>query len=139
MSRFKSVLNFKNFFNFPKRNFMNISKQKAEMDKSLLINQQEGVKISYYSKIQVCKDGFVFRFLLPESESIVGHKICHYIYLEATLPNGKILRRPFNPISLDTDKGFIDIMIKIYPKDIDNANFGLFSNFLSTLEVSFNE
>jgi hypothetical protein len=123
----------KNFFNFSKRNFISLNPLKRTEENHLL--NKGTVKISYYSKIQVCRDAYVFRFLLPESDYLVGHKICQYIHLEATMPNGEIIRRPFNPISLDTDKGFIDIMVKIYAKDVENKNFGMFSNFLSTLEV----
>lgn len=126
----------KNFFvNFSNKNFISLNQLRAKSSEDNILLNKGAVKISYYSKIQVCKDAYVFRFLLPESDCLVGHKICQYINLEATMPNGEIHRRPFNPISLDTDRGFIDIMVKIYPKDFENKNYGMFSNFLSTLEV----
>jgi len=74
---------------------------------------EDGVKISFYSKVQVSKDGYVLRFLLPNSEHITGFKTCQYIKLESVLrDSNEILSRPYHPISLDTDKGFIDILIK---------------------------
>jgi hypothetical protein len=138
MSRINKINFFKhkNFFvNFSKKNFISLNPLRAKSSEDSNLLNKGAVKISYYSKIQVCRDAYVFRFLLPESDCLVGHKICQYINLEATMPNGEILRRPFNPISLDTDKGFIDIMVKIYAKDVENKNYGMFSNFLSTLEV----
>jgi len=94
----------------------------------------EEIKISFYSKIQICKNGYVLRFLLPDSEKTLNLKVCQYVYLSAML-NNKIVSKPYHPISLDNDKGFIDIMIKVYQKEGEDLNYGIFSNYLSNLEV----
>jgi hypothetical protein len=130
----------KTHFNYiSKKNFLFRTKQKLNDTQEILLNLNEGTKISFYSKVQVCKDGFVLRFLFPDSESIVGFKTCQYIYLEANHPKfDKPLKRPYHPVSLDTDKGFIDIMIKVYPKEENGSSiYGAFSNYLAELEVIF--
>jgi hypothetical protein len=124
---------FKNtFINFSKNNYTSKSNYS---DVNNLTNNE--FKISFYSKIQISKESYVFRFLLPDSETIIGNKVCEYIYLEATMPNNKIFKRPYHPISLDTDKGFIDLMVKIYPKELADPEYGIFSNYLNTLEVIY--
>ena len=91
-------------------------------------------KISFYSKINICKNCYVLRFMLPDSDQTSGLKTGQYVYLSAHI-NNKTVSKPYHPISLDTDKGFIDIMIKVYTKEADDPSYGIFSNYLSTLEV----
>jgi hypothetical protein len=91
-------------------------------------------KISFFSKINICKNCYVLRFMLPTSDQSTNLKICQYVYLSANI-NNQIVSKPYHPISLDTDKGFIDIMIKVYPKETADPNYGVFSNYLYNLEV----
>ncbi len=133
---YKKILKQNNIIKIYSKSFMFKNKTTKNGIEGILIKYPDGVKISFYSKVQVCKDGYVMRFLLPESEDTVGFRTCEYIYLEATPDTSdKAIKRPYHPISLDTDRGFVDIMIKVYPKEESNLNFGLFSNLLNSLEV----
>uniref|UniRef100_A0A0R3RZA4 NADH-cytochrome b5 reductase n=1 Tax=Elaeophora elaphi TaxID=1147741 RepID=A0A0R3RZA4_9BILA len=58
-----------------------------------------------------------FRFKLPTNEHILGLPIGQHIHLSANV-NGKIVVRPYTPISSDDDKGYVDLMIKVYFKDV---------------------
>jgi len=92
------------------------------------------MKISFHSKMQISKHGYVIRFRLPEETSSSKFSICRYIYLEGIADRtGELVKRPYHPISLDTDKGFIDVFIKVYEKN-PREKFGIFSNFLVNLQ-----
>jgi len=97
-------------------------------------NETFNMKISFHSKIQISKDGYVLRFIVPEESSSSKFKTCRYVYLEGILTKtGEVMKRPYHPISLDTDKGFIDIFIKVYEKN-PREKFGIFSNYLANLQ-----
>jgi hypothetical protein len=125
-----------NFKNHKSETFKSTSEIGAEKGDICTINRLEPLKISFFSKIQICKDCYVLRFLLPQSDKTAGFKICHYVLLEATLPNlGEVVKREYHPISLDTDKGFIDFLIRVYPHHNNDNSYGSFSNYLADLEV----
>jgi NAD(P)H-flavin reductase len=90
------------------------------------------LKISFHSKIQLSKDGQVLRFLLPEQNSNLGIKSCQYINLSGNPIANEPMERPYHPISLDTDRGFLDILVKVYNKT-PRERYGIFSNYLSNL------
>jgi cytochrome-b5 reductase len=97
-------------------------------------NETFNMKISFHSKIQISKDGHVLRFIVPEETSSSKFKTCRYVYLEGIpTKTGEVMKRPYHPISLDTDKGFIDIFIKVYEKN-PREKFGIFSNYLANLQ-----
>ena len=125
-----------NFRNHKSETFKSASDVGIEKGDICTINRLEPLKISFYSKIQICKDCFVLRFLLPQEDKTAGFKICHYVLLEATLPKlGQVVKREYHPISLDTDKGFVDFLIRVYPHQNNDDSYGSFSNYLADLEV----
>lgn len=89
-------------------------------------------------KIPVAKDCYVLRFLLPDENSVLGANICQHIFLEKSNQDNKIIRKPYQIVSLDNDKGIVDIMIKVYNQKNKDTDFGYFSNFLANLEVNKN-
>lgn len=137
-----SFKNFKKSFNtyshtftrFSYKNLFFKTKSKMEEDK-MLLNKNNKIKIAFNSKIKVSKDCYILRFLLQDQNSHLGCTTCQYFYLEAKLPNAdEVISRPYHPISMDTDKGFVDILVKVYPKNESDKSFGAFSNFLINLE-----
>lgn len=88
-------------------------------------------------KIQVSKDCFILRFLLPDENSSLGVNVCQHVFLEALNPTtNQTVKKPYQIISTDEDKGVVDIMIKVYNQKEKNQNdYGFFSNYLSKLEV----
>ncbi len=139
---FNNINNCKTFFSKLKPAINTNTKPLTSDNSYLPFNPS--VKISFYSKAQVSKDSYVLRFLLPDSDYSVGFKTCQYIILEDVIAD-EAVKKPYHPISLDVDKGFIDILIKVYTSDnttITNTNsnkdssiFGQFSNHLMNLQV----
>ena len=116
---------------------------KKNLTKRLLENDST-IKISFESKFQLSKNNFMFRFLLEEDDSCLGFKTCQYINLQSIIkstsnPDGELVSKPYHPISLDSDLGFVDFLVKIYNQTemttgINNGNYGIFSNYLNNLE-----
>lgn len=77
-----------------------------------------------------------FRFALPSPEHILGLPIGQHIYLSARI-DGNLVVRPYTPVSSDDDKGFVDLVVKVYFKGI-HPKFpegGKMSQYLEGLRV----
>jgi cytochrome-b5 reductase len=77
-----------------------------------------------------------FRFGLPSDQHILGLPIGQHIYLSAQV-NGQLVIRPYTPVSSDDDKGFFDLVIKVYfanshPKFPDG---GKMSQYLERMKI----
>lgn len=85
----------------------------------------------------VSHDTRKFRFALPSPEHILGLPIGQHIYLSARI-DGKLVVRPYTPVSSDDDKGYVDLVVKIYFKEV-NPKFpegGKMSQFLESLRIN---
>ncbi|XP_022083644.1 NADH-cytochrome b5 reductase 3-like isoform X1 [Acanthaster planci] len=58
-----------------------------------------------------------FRFALPSKDHILGLPVGQHIYLTCRI-DGKLVIRPYTPVSSDEDKGFMDLVIKVYFKNV---------------------
>ncbi|XP_066943096.1 NADH-cytochrome b5 reductase 3 isoform X2 [Macrobrachium rosenbergii] len=58
-----------------------------------------------------------FRFKLPSPDHILGLPIGQHIYLSARV-DGQLVVRPYTPVSCDEDKGYMDLVIKVYFKNV---------------------
>ncbi|KAM9705128.1 NADH-cytochrome b5 reductase 3 [Menidia menidia] len=77
-----------------------------------------------------------FRFALPSPKHILGLPTGQHIYLSAKI-DGKLVVRPYTPVSSDDDNGFVDLVVKIYFKDV-NPKFpegGKMSQYLESLKI----
>uniref|UniRef100_A0A3P9HIT5 NADH-cytochrome b5 reductase n=1 Tax=Oryzias latipes TaxID=8090 RepID=A0A3P9HIT5_ORYLA len=78
-----------------------------------------------------------FRFALPSPEHVLGLPVGQHIYLSAKI-DGKLVVRPYTPVSSDDDKGSVDLVVKVYFKGI-NPKFpegGKMSQYLESLKIS---
>lgn len=78
-----------------------------------------------------------FRFALPSCEHVLGLPIGQHIYLSARV-DGNLVVRPYTPVSSDDDKGYVDLVVKIYFKDV-NPKFpagGKMSQYLESLKIN---
>uniref|UniRef100_A0A0B6Y0A4 NADH-cytochrome b5 reductase n=1 Tax=Arion vulgaris TaxID=1028688 RepID=A0A0B6Y0A4_9EUPU len=77
-----------------------------------------------------------FRFALPTPDHILGLPVGQHIYLTAQL-DGQLVIRPYTPVSSDDDKGFMDLVVKVYFKNV-HPKFpegGKMSQYLESLEI----
>lgn len=85
---------------------------------------------------EVSHDTRRFRFALPSMEHILGLPVGQHIYLSARI-DGQLVIRPYTPVSSDDDKGYVDLVIKVYFKE-KNPKFpegGKMSQYLNNMEV----
>ncbi|XP_053575056.1 NADH-cytochrome b5 reductase 3 [Bombina bombina] len=77
-----------------------------------------------------------FRFALPSPQHILGLPIGQHIYLSARI-DGNLVVRPYTPVSSDDDKGFVDLVVKIYFKGIHPKfpDGGKMSQYLEGLKI----
>uniref|UniRef100_A0A3B5BBL7 NADH-cytochrome b5 reductase n=1 Tax=Stegastes partitus TaxID=144197 RepID=A0A3B5BBL7_9TELE len=78
-----------------------------------------------------------FRFALPSPEHVLGLPIGQHIYLSAKI-DGKLVVRPYTPVSSDDDKGYVDLVVKIYFKGV-HPKFpegGKMSQYLESLKLN---
>ncbi|XP_064600681.1 NADH-cytochrome b5 reductase 3-like isoform X2 [Liolophura sinensis] len=68
-------------------------------------------------KEEVSHDTRKFRFALPSPAHILGLPVGQHIYLSARI-NGELVVRPYTPVSSDDDKGYMDLVIKVYFKNV---------------------
>ncbi|KAI6213865.1 NADH-cytochrome b5 reductase 3 isoform X1 [Aphelenchoides besseyi] len=79
-------------------------------------------------KVEVSHDTRKFRFALPTENHVLGLPI-----------DGKLVVRPYTPISSDDDQGFVEFMIKVYFKNV-HPKFpegGKMSQHLESLNIDY--
>ncbi|CAI5453014.1 unnamed protein product [Caenorhabditis angaria] len=115
--------------------FLNRGTGKKHQKRTLL---DENVKYSLKlaEKIEVSHDTRKFRFALPSAEHVLGLPIGQHVYLSAKV-DGKLVVRPYTPTSSDEDHGFVELMIKVYFKNV-NPKFpdgGKMTQYLESLQI----
>lgn len=68
-------------------------------------------------KVIISHDTRRFRFILPSKDHILGLPVGQHIFLTAKV-DGNLVIRPYTPVSSDDDKGFMDLLIKVYFKNV---------------------
>uniref|UniRef100_A0A2K5EBF7 NADH-cytochrome b5 reductase n=1 Tax=Aotus nancymaae TaxID=37293 RepID=A0A2K5EBF7_AOTNA len=58
-----------------------------------------------------------FRFGLPSPDHVLGLPVGNYVQLLANIDN-ELVVRAYTPVSSDDDRGFVDLIIKIYFKNV---------------------
>ncbi|ETE62069.1 NADH-cytochrome b5 reductase 3, partial [Ophiophagus hannah] len=87
-------------------------------------------------KEHVSHDTRKFRFALPSPRHVLGLPVGQHIYLSARI-DGNLVIRPYTPVSSDDDKGFVDLVVKIYFKGV-HPKFpegGKMSQYLENLKM----
>uniref|UniRef100_A0A8C8XSB6 NADH-cytochrome b5 reductase n=1 Tax=Panthera leo TaxID=9689 RepID=A0A8C8XSB6_PANLE len=96
-----------------------------------------GCRLTARASLQVINhDTRRFRFALPSPQHILGLPVGQHIYLSARI-DGNLVIRPYTPVSSDDDKGFVDLVIKVYFKDT-HPKFpagGKMSQYLESMKI----
>ncbi|CAH1787559.1 unnamed protein product [Owenia fusiformis] len=77
-----------------------------------------------------------FRFALPSVNHILGLPVGQHIYLTARV-DGQLVIRPYTPVTSDDDVGYMDLVVKVYFKDV-HPKFpagGKMTQFLEKMEI----
>ncbi|XP_067913204.1 NADH-cytochrome b5 reductase 3-like [Heterodontus francisci] len=109
---------------------------KKKKSKITLKDANEKYPLRLIDKEVVSHDTRRFRFALPSSDHILGLPIGKHVYLSARI-DGSLVVRPYTPVSSDDDKGYVDLVVKIYFKGV-HPKFpegGKMSQYLEDLKV----
>jgi len=82
-----------------------------------LKDNQVKYPLKLVEKITLSHDTRLFRFALPSPNHILGLPTGQHIHLSAVV-NGQLVVRPYTPTSSDDDLGHMDLVIKVYFKNV---------------------
>ncbi|GLV31970.1 uncharacterized protein CBL_07730 [Carabus blaptoides fortunei] len=82
-----------------------------------LKDSQAKYTLPLIEKEEISHDTRRFRFGLPSKEHILGLPIGQHIHLSAKIGDDLIIRS-YTPVSSDEDKGYVDLVIKVYFKNV---------------------
>ncbi|XP_046882126.1 NADH-cytochrome b5 reductase 3 [Hypomesus transpacificus] len=110
----------------------------SKKKKPILTLQDPSIKykLRLIDKEVINHDTRRFRFALPSEEHILGLPVGKHIYLSAHI-DGKLIVRPYTPVSSDDDKGYVDLVVKIYFRNV-HPKFpegGKMSQYLESLDL----
>jgi len=85
---------------------------------------------------EVSHDTRRFRFGLPSEKHVLGLPTGQHIYLTCRV-NGQLVVRPYTPTSSDEDHGFVDLVVKVYFKDVHPKfpDGGKMSQYLNDMKI----
>ncbi|XP_063237218.1 NADH-cytochrome b5 reductase 3 isoform X2 [Bacillus rossius redtenbacheri] len=106
--------------------------------KSVVTLQDPTVKypLPLTEREEISHDTRRFRFGLPSEEHILGLPIGQHIHLSAKIDD-QIVIRSYTPVTSDDDKGYMDLVIKVYFKNV-HPKFpegGKMSQYLENMKV----
>lgn len=112
------------------------SSKKPQGPKKTLVNDETKIPLVLADKIEVSHDTRLFRFMLPSREHILGLPVGQHIYLSARV-DGKLVIRPYTPVTSDDTKGHMDLVVKIYFKNVHPKfpDGGKMSQYLENLAL----
>lgn len=87
-------------------------------------------------KEEVSHDTRRFTFELPSPEHVLGLPVGQHIYLSARV-DGQLVVRPYTPVTSDRTKGYMDLVVKVYFKNVHPKfpDGGKMSQYLESLKI----
>ncbi|XP_074078496.1 NADH-cytochrome b5 reductase 1 [Macrotis lagotis] len=101
-----------------------------------LLDPNEKYLLRLLDKTTVSHNTKKFRFALPSIHHILGLPIGKHVYLSARI-DGSLVVRPYTPVTSDENKGYVDLVIKVYLKGV-HPKFpegGKMSQYLDSLKI----
>jgi cytochrome-b5 reductase len=95
------------------------------------------VHLPLAEKEKLSHDTRRFRFALPSPNHVLGLPVGQHISLRYTDESGKLVMRSYTPVSSDDTKGYVDLVVKVYFKDV-HPKFpegGKMSQYLENLAI----
>ncbi|XP_056382563.1 NADH-cytochrome b5 reductase 2 [Hyla sarda] len=101
-----------------------------------LLDSNTKYPLPLIEKQEISHDTKKFRFGLPSSEHILGLPIGQHVYLSAKV-NGSLVVRAYTPVSSDEVKGYVDLVVKVYYKNVTTKfpDGGKMSQYLDSLKI----
>lgn len=82
-----------------------------------LQDSNEKYLLPLIEKEEISHDTRKYRFGLPTKDHVLGLPVGQHIHLSAMI-NNELVIRSYTPVSSDDDKGFVDLVVKVYNKNV---------------------
>ncbi|ESN98463.1 hypothetical protein HELRODRAFT_185829 [Helobdella robusta] len=82
-----------------------------------LINKDTKYSLKLIEKRSLNHDTRVFKFELPSPNHVLGLPVGQHVFLTAKVDD-KLVIRPYTPISCEDDKGYMELLVKVYFKGV---------------------
>nr|XP_021154918.1 NADH-cytochrome b5 reductase 2 [Columba livia] len=92
--------------------------------------------VTLQDPVEISHDTKKFRFGLPSPDHVLGLPVGQHVYLSAKI-DGNLVIRAYTPVSSDETKGYVDLIIKVYYKNV-NPKFpegGKMSQYLDNMKI----
>jgi len=95
------------------------SKEKKEKEKGkkrvVALDSSRYQRFALKEKKEITHNTRIFRFALHKEDDVLGLPIGKHMSFRAIIEDKEVLR-PYTPISSDDEKGYFDLLIKVYPQ-----------------------
>lgn len=78
------------------------------------LSAKEYRKFKLVKKTQLTHNTYRFRFALQTPTTVLGLPIGQHMFLRFKNDEGKLISRPYTPVTCDDEKGYFDLVIKVY-------------------------
>lgn len=111
------------------------SEQKKSKSNVALKDPQVKYPFELVFKEDLTHDTCMMRFALPSEQHVLGLPLGQHIYLSTRI-NGDLVVRPYTPVSSDEEKGYFDLVLKVYRANVHPKfpNGGKITQFLDTMK-----
>lgn len=101
-----------------------------------LLDPTEKYHLPLIEKEEISHDTRRFRFGLPSKEHVLGLPVGQHIHLIANI-NDEMVIRAYTPVSSDEHKGYVDLVIKVYKRNVHPKfpNGGKMSQYVDELKI----
>lgn len=109
---------------------------KKQSKKRTLIDPMVKYQLPLIEREEISHDTRRFRFGLPSEEHVLGLPIGQHINLIANI-DGETVVRAYTPVSSDEHKGYVDLVIKVYAKNVHPKfpNGGKMSQYVDNMKI----
>lgn len=102
----------------------------------LLQDPETKYEVPLIEREEISHDTRRFRFGLPSDKHVLGLPIGQHIHLTIRLDDSPVIR-PYTPVTSDDDKGYFDLVIKVYFKGVHPRfpDGGKMSQYLNDMKI----
>ncbi|XP_039294550.1 NADH-cytochrome b5 reductase 2 isoform X2 [Nilaparvata lugens] len=90
---------------------------KKKSSPKTLVDPTAMVSLPLIEKTEISHDTRRFRFGLPSEKHVLGLPVGQHIFVSAKI-DGESVIRSYTPVSSDEDHGFMDLVVKVYFKNV---------------------
>jgi len=97
--------------------FISYILKKRKPEEKVALDPKKKIPFKLIEKEEVSHDTRRFRFALQSEEHVLGLPVGQHMYLSARV-DGKLVIRPYTPVTSDDELGYFDLVIKVYFKNV---------------------